>query len=363
MEEKEKALYESIEKIDNKNFGVYFFTIDTKGVATASVANIYEHVKVLTDLGYKSSILHEKNDYHGVGEWLGEEYASLPHISIESQELKVSNEDIVIIPEVFANVIDQTKSMPCKRVILSQSYDYILELLPLGTSWGDYGIKDIITTSDKQKEYIKSIFGDIRTHIIPVSVPEYFQSDGKPKKPIVGIHTRNQRDTLKIIKAFYLRYPQFKWITFRDMRGLPRKEFASTLNECCVSVWVDDISSFGTFPIESMKCDVPVIGKVPSLIPEWMEVKVSEEESEISENGVWTTDYVMRIPDLVATYIKLWLEDSIPEDLYDKMRLTCGEYTVDKTNTAIKDVYENIFLIRKEELLSLLEEMNQKTVK
>jgi hypothetical protein len=43
------------------------------------VLNIYEHVKLLTELGYSASILHEKNDYkingdengNGVADWLG----------------------------------------------------------------------------------------------------------------------------------------------------------------------------------------------------------------------------------------------------------------------------------------------------
>ena len=69
---------DNIEKIGNKDFGIYFFTMDTKGSPTAGVANVYEHVKILTELGYKAYILHEKNDYANVGSWLGEEYAELP---------------------------------------------------------------------------------------------------------------------------------------------------------------------------------------------------------------------------------------------------------------------------------------------
>ena len=74
---------------------------------------------------------------------------------------------------------------------------------------------------------------------------------------MIAVHTREQRDTMKIIKSFYLQNPQFKWITFRDMRGLSRKEFAKTLSESCASIWVDRISSFGTFPLESMRCGTP----------------------------------------------------------------------------------------------------------
>ena len=53
MEEKEQKLKESADKLNNNEFGIYFFTMDTKGNATASVANIYEMAKILSDNGYK----------------------------------------------------------------------------------------------------------------------------------------------------------------------------------------------------------------------------------------------------------------------------------------------------------------------
>ena len=63
MSEQIKNLEGAIGKLNNKDFGIYFFVIDTKGNPTAGVANIYEHVKVLRKLGYNAQILHDKNDY------------------------------------------------------------------------------------------------------------------------------------------------------------------------------------------------------------------------------------------------------------------------------------------------------------
>ena len=50
MSEQLENIKNSIEKIKNKDFGIYFFTLDTKGNPTAGVATIYEHVK---KLGYQ----------------------------------------------------------------------------------------------------------------------------------------------------------------------------------------------------------------------------------------------------------------------------------------------------------------------
>lgn len=352
--------------LDNKSFGLYFFTLDTKGNPTAGIATIYEHVKTLNELGYKAYILHEKNDYKlrgnqegmGLADWLGNEYADLPHMSIESQELNIGAQDFIIIPEVFANVMDQVKKFPCKKIVLSQSYDYALELLPVGRRWTDYGFNDVITTSDKQAKQLKSYFPSIKTHIVPVSIPEYFKSSTKPKIPVISILTREQGIAAKIAKMFYLQYPLYKWVTFKELRGLSRQQFAEELGKSCLAVWIDDNSGFGTFPLEAMECDTPVIGKMPALVPEWMETIDDKNNSVIKNNGVWTNTHV-NIPELISTYMKVWLEDSVPTELLKGMESTKGEYTPEKQKSAIEEVYALLVNNRKEEYKQALEQINK----
>jgi len=372
IEEQIGQLTSAINDLQNKNFNIYFFTLDTKGNPTAGIANIYEHVKMLNELGYKAAILHEKNDYklrgdengQGVTEWLGEEYASLPHVSIEGQNLNITPADIIVIPEIFSNIMDQIKGFPCKKVVLSQSYDYLLELLPIGKRWNvDYGFNDVITTSEKQAEYLKNLFPSINTHIVPVSIPSYFKDSDKPKIPVVSILTRNQGDAAKIAKSFYLQYPIYKWITFKELRGLPRKQFAAELAKSCLAVWMDDSAGFGTFPLEAIECNTAVIGKMPNLIPEWMETKDEEGNLIIKNNGVWTNT-TLNIPELIATYLKLWLEDSVPSDLIEGMKESQGLYTVEKQQEALTTVYDTIVnnrILEFQNTLVKLEEAKQTT--
>ena len=342
-----------IEKLDNKQFGFYFFTLDTKGNPTAGIANIYEHVKVLTELGYKAYILHEDVEYVGVGDWLGKEYTELPHVAIKAQNHEITNNDFVIIPEVFANVMEQWANIPAKKIVLSQSYDYILELLNIGATWGRYNITDIITTSDNQASYIKTLFPGLTTHIVPVSIPDYFKASDKPKKPIISLLTRDQKDAIKIVKSFYLQYPMYKWVSFRELRGIPKKQFAKAIGESCLSIWVDPISGFGTFPIESIECDTPVIGVLPNMIPEWMAETV-EGQLNFRENGVWTNN-TLAIPDLIAQYLKVWLEDSVPQNILDAMGETKGKYTEEKQKEKIAEVYSTLVEKRKTEINALVE--------
>ena len=350
-----------LENLENKNFNLYFFTLDTKGNPTAGIANIYEHVKLLNELGYNASILHEKNDYkikgdeegNGVADWLGDEYANIPHISIESQTLNVTPADFIIIPEIFSNIMDQVKAFPCKKVVFSQSYDYLLELLPIGKRWNtDYGFNDVITTSTKQAIYLSNLFPSLNTHVVPVSIPSYFKDSDKPKMPIVALHTRNQGDAAKIAKSFYLQYPIYKWVTFKELRGLSRQNFATELGKSCLAVWIDDAAGFGTFPLEAIESNTPVIGKMPNMIPEWMETVDEEGNVTIKNNGVWTNT-TLNIPELIATYIKVWLEDSVPTDLVEGIKNSQGQYTTEKQKETIKDVYNGLVENRKAEITNL----------
>ncbi len=367
MEEQvqKQQVEEIISKLDNKDFGLYFFTLDTKGNPTAGIANIYEHVKTLTDLGYNAHILHEKNDYKlrgdqegiGLADWLGEEYAELPHISIEGQQLNVGPQDFIIIPEIFSNVMDQVKKFPCKKVVFSQSYDYLLELLPLGRRWSDYGFNDVITTSDKQADFIKGLFPSIKTHVIPVGIPDYFVDSDKPKIPVITILAREQGFAAKIAKMFYLQYPLYKWVTFKELRGLPRKQFANELGKSCLAIWIDDTSGFGTFPLEAMECNTPVIGKMPNMIPEWMEEINEAGNSQIKNNGVWTNTH-LNIPELINTYMKVWLEDNLPPDLMEGIKTSKGAYTMENQKTEIAKIYGELVEARKAEFNNIITQVS-----
>lgn len=354
MEQIKENAQKLINKLDAKDFGIYFFTLDTKGNPTAGVANIYEHVKILTELGYNAYILHEEIEYTSVGEWLGDEYSKLKHVAIKAQNHEITNNDIIVIPEVFANVMEQWVNVPAKKVVLCQSYDYIFELLKIGMSWGNFGIRDVITTTQTQANYIKSVFPHVTTHVVPVSIPDYFKPSDKPKKPVISILTRDQKDALKIVKSFYAQYPIYKWITFRELRGMTRKNFAKSLGESCLSIWVDPISGFGTFPVESIECETPVIGVIPNMVPEWMAKTTEDGQTIIKGNGVWVNN-TLAIPELIANFMKVWFEDSVPASITDGIKESKGRYTYDSQLKSVSEVYGGLVNKRKEEILASIE--------
>jgi hypothetical protein len=281
----------SIDNMKNKKSRIYFIVQDTKGNAKASVAYIYRLAISLLNNGYNAIILHETPDYTGVSGWLGDEYMTLPHKSMEGQNLEISPEDFIVIPELYGFVMPQVTNLPCGKIVLCQAYDHILETLQPGQSWSDLGFLKCITTSDKQKEHIESIMRNVSFDILKPYISDEFKLQTHPSKPIITVYSREPRDTANLIKSFYIKFPQYRWITFRDMRSLTEKEFARGLDNSCLSVWIDETSGYGTFPLECMKSGVPVLGLVPNIIPEWMS----------EDNGFWINNKT-QIVDFIADF-------------------------------------------------------------
>ena len=196
----------------------------------------------------------------------------------------------------------------------------MLETLQPGQNWQQLGFLKCITTSEFQKEFISNVMRNISFDILEPFISEHFKKQTLPPKPVIAIHTRDPRDTSNIIKSFYLKFPQYRWVSFKDMRNLTQKEFAKNLQDCFLSVWVDETSGFGTFPIESMKSNVPVLGLVPNLTPSWMN----------ETNGFWINNK-NQIVDFAADFLQNWLEDNIKEELYSEMESTANSISTKET--------------------------------
>ena len=346
-QEQISKLESSIENMKNKTMRIYFLVQDTKGNAKASVRYTYQMAMSLKKSGYNAIMLHEKPDYYGVTNWLGNNYMEeLEHRSIEGAKLEVSPEDLIFIPELYGFIMDQIKKLPCGKVVLCQSYDYIFDTLQPGDSWAQFGFIKCITTSEKQKEWIINTMRNVSVDVIEPFISENFKKQELPPKTIINIHTREHRDTTNTIKAFYSRFPQYRWFTFRDLRGLSEEEFAERMKDSFASVWVDNISAYGTFPLESIKSGIPVIGVVPNMVPEWMN----------ENNGIWINNQNILV-DVIADFVQNWLEDNISSELYSEMDKTSESLkTNEDFERTVNEIFDNMVTKR---LTSFTEQLNK----
>ena len=222
MSDKNKIVIENINKeiakIDKKENRVFFFVIDTKGVPSGSLEYIYNLALIAKEDGYDVSMLHTEEEFVGVGAWLGEEYTNLPHYNVNKGEIGTSPSDVLFIPEIYSQVMNQTKNLPCKRVVILQNYDYVVEQMPYAAQWGDFGIMEGITNSNYQAAELTEAFPYVKLTKVNPYISKIFGSTITPKKMVINVIAKDQSDIKRIVKPFYWKYPYFKWVSFKELR-------------------------------------------------------------------------------------------------------------------------------------------------
>ena len=342
-----EKLETALGRLETKENVIYFLTYDTKNNARAAVKHIYDMTLTLKENGGNPKILVEDKTYTNPT-WLGNGYKDLEIVSIKDDKINITIDDVIVVPEYYSNVLQQLSNIRCSKIMLIQQKDYMFETLPVGSRWSDYGFEKVITTNEETKKYIQELFPEVLVYIIPPIIGDNFKPTEGIVKPYIAISCRDRVKHRRLISEFYLRYPHLRWVTFRDMVQMSYEEFSEGLKECLVSVWLDDESTFGTFPLESMKCNVPVVGKIPDTEPDWL-----------NENGMWTYDE-NKIVDILGTYVLAWLDGiELTDEVKDKMKETLLPYNTDITKNNILSIFNSITNKRIETLQKALEKLKQ----
>ena len=348
--EKIEKIKVSLAKITNKK-SKFLFCIPESQSPTASVYELYFHATVVKNMGYEVIIMVEKGDYVPPV-WVEKELTNHKHVSMADPKLTVGPEDVMVIPDIYSNVMEQTKKLPCVRIGLLQSADYMTSALIPGTDWTSFNIQNVITTSQMLKEWLETFYGkgkyNIKTYNI--GIPDYFERSETPQKPIISILGRNANEISKLVKLFFAKYPQYSWVTFDPMltkskppQAMRRVDFAKRLQGNFAAVWVDRISSFGTFPLECMKAGVIPICLKPDIMPEYM---VERDEKGVATKivegaGVWTENFY-DLPILIGEVLVKFLDDAIKPELYDKMSNVANKYSQQASEKQLNEIYGEI---------------------
>lgn len=347
-----------IDKIVNKESQIMFFVIDTKGNPSGSLAYIYKLALCAKNKGYNVTMLYQKDaneEFVGVGEWLGQEYADIEHKCVSDGDISVSPSDVLFIPEIFANVMVQTKKLPCKRIAILQNYDYMVEQMPFSVQWGDLGVLECITNTEINEALLKDVFPYVKTTVIEPSIDKKFNAKrvDEPKEMIVNVVAKQQSDVNRIIKPFYWKYPMYRWVSFKDLRGMTQEQFAQELAANEITIWVDDDSSFGYSAIEAIKSGSIVLAK--TTINEMPWAKVGEN---VTDACIWFDNF-NELHKMLASVIRAVITDNVPLKIFADQKLYMDKYKEDDFNEKFGSYLELILANRKNEIENVLKDFEK----
>ena len=349
-----------IEKVNNNQSNYYFYCPPLNS-PSGGIGVVIKLAKILKDAGYNSKIVFEprqdqrasyeesrkQNKQIDVFEkfnptWLDFDFSDVEIIALgdkpilyndgtkqECLPLNVNPEDFFIIPEGFPNIMKKTAQVACKKIVLAQSWFYILNSLNTGESWQSMGVFDVISISSAITEYLNTVMPGlkIKQHSQSINRNTFKVPTKKSNKyPMVGFMgnrgQENQMKTFNIIKTFQAFYPHLRWVRFIQLSGLSKKEFAERVASCAFVLYTDDIAGFGTLPLEAMACGTHVVG--------WN--AYGGKEYVTQDNGFWTINGdIFQTAEILGIAIDKWLNGELDVDeIQNSYEKTLGRYTEDE---------------------------------
>lgn len=359
-----KKIEAEIKRIDDNENTFYFFIIDSKGCPSGDLAYIYNLALISQKNGKNVKMLYqlqdEKDEFIGVDGWLGEEYASLPHENIASSDVHMAPSDVLFIPEIFTNVMEETHKshLPCKRIVITQNYDFVVDQLPFSRQWGDYNIMESMVKTDVLGDMVKELFPYVKTTTVNPFIHNKFFKVNTPKKLVVNIIAKDDNDVNKIIKPFKLKYPIFKFVSFVRCNQMPQDVFAENLRNNFATIWVDRENYFGLSALEALKSGSIVIAKTTDITQEWM---VNDDNDKTLSNCCLWFDTIHEVHKILANVVRAWMDDNVPCILEQSADKAVEKYTYDNTvnqmtsyladiNARRKKEFENIIILLKKKI-------------
>lgn len=221
------------------------------------VMKLYELVDTLNANGIKSFIVHE--DKNLAIDWFSH---STPIIDFKS--LKVSTDDLLIIPEVFGSqILDFYPGV--RKIIFNQNSFYTL--LPF--NWDlelakkvylHQDIVQVMVVSEYDFNFFSWLFPGIRLSRITLGINDKLFHYHPHKKKIIAVMPRKVIDDYNQLIQLLLLKDDLDGYIIKIIDQVSLEECAEILREAAIFLSFSNKESFGLPPAEAMACGCVVVG-------------------------------------------------------------------------------------------------------
>ncbi len=221
---------------------------------SGGIKTLYRHVTRLVEMGFDAQIVHQKHPFRVT--WHGYEAPTL----WLSGRPRFTPEDVLVIPEVMPQVMQQTAQFSGERIVIALSWSPTYWNLPAGQMWPSFGIHRVITKSPLIQGYLSWSMGIEATLIHEYVTPERYHLAVEAKRPKVCYLTRKDRSAAwlqQVLQAKGDPFDRFEWMPLRE---LSEDEYARNLREATVYVTTNMQEGMNSSVLEAMACGCLVVG-------------------------------------------------------------------------------------------------------
>ncbi len=219
---------------------------------------IYHHVLALNQLGYKATILHEKENFKI--EWLD---IKVP-ILFWSKSFSLSPTDILVVPEVAVN-FKGLKKLKCRKILFVQASSFLFEMMPDDETHLSLGFESAIGIMPHMMPIIEQ-FTCLYADMIPPFVAPYFLKEHRllnEREKLILVFPKFYQQDFGIVKRVISdRLKSFnptgltsifksKWKLI-ILKGKTHKEVAELMKKATFFIATNTFESFNASCVEAM---------------------------------------------------------------------------------------------------------------
>lgn len=246
---------------------------------SGGIKTLYRHAQTLVGMGFDAWIVHQKRPFQVT--WHGYEAPTL----WLSERPRFTPQDVLVIPEVMPQVMQQTARFSGERIVIALSWSPTYWNLPAGQTWPSYGIHRVITKSQLIEAYLRWSMGIEATLISEYVTPDRYFYSAEVKRPKISYLTRKERSAAWLHQVLVARGEPFTSFDWMPLRELSEDEYARHLRETAVYITTNMQEGMNSSVLEAMACGCLVVGYSGVGGNVYMEPEGASQNCILVENG------------------------------------------------------------------------------
>jgi hypothetical protein len=244
--------------------------------------------------------------------------------------------DILVLPEDQPDMLRTLATWPQRKIIYCQNQFYAALGTTGATSYADYGVTDILCSSQTIRAYCAERHPQIPTHLVPCSVDSTLFKPSAKIEQIAYAPRKRMIESAYLQDMFHHHYPQWRAVPWLELSNLSEAQIAAGMASSALFLALSRLDGFGLTPIEAMAAGCVVAGFTG----------IGGREYATSANGFWAEedDFPACLLALEQA-MQLWQTGESPLAAYHAAaNATAARYTPTVFASACRDAWTSIML-------------------